>query len=433
MPKRYKAYVCLLAAAAVCAALFFDRSSADWSHWYILAALAALVFISENLAFELPLLGSVSLAFAFDYAALLYAGPQAAALVALAGAVTISEIRERKPFWLMLLNIVQLPLVVLLAGLVYLGLGGVPLGMSGSEQVAVPVLPSLAAAAVFFSLNVLIVSIGIALYRSLSLREIWRLQHTANYLASFVGLALLGALMAKLIDAAGWMGIALLLLPLAVARQTFQVYQNLSRAYRETIRSLIAAIEAKDPYTRGHSERVAGYAQLIGEATSLPAQTAKTLEFAALLHDLGKIGVQSETLVKQERLTQQEYVEIREHPQVGKTVLEAVEFLEDIVPIVFAHHERPDGAGYPLGLRQDEIPLEARILAVADCFDAMTSNRAYRKPMTLEQARLELSRVAGTQLDAGLVEAFLTRIAGERDIKVLAERMGAASAQPLEE
>lgn len=433
MPKRYKAYVCLLTAAAFAVVVLFEWPPVDWSHGYLLAVLAALVFLSENLAFELPVLGSVSLAFAFDYAALLYAGPLAGALVAIAGAVTVSEIKERKPLWLVLLNLVQLPLAVLVAGAVYLGLGGTPLGLPGHDQAAgVAVLPSIAAAAAFFALNVLIVSIGIALYRSLSLRDIWRLQHTANYLVSFIGLALLGALMARLIAAAGWMGIALLLLPLAVARQTFQVYQDLSRAYSETIRSLIAAIEAKDPYTRGHSERVAGYSNLIGKAVSLSPPAAKTLEFAALLHDLGKIGVRNETLVKKERLTHEEFAQIRQHPEVGKSVLEAVEFLEDIVPIVFSHHERPDGSGYPLGLRYDEIPLEARILAVADCFDAMTSNRAYRRPMTIEQARSELARVAGTQLDATLVEAFLAQIVEEQDIETLAKRMGAAIAQPLE-
>ncbi len=433
MPRRYKAYVSLLAVAALVAAALVDWPTTDWSHWGILAALAGLVFLSENLAFELPVLGSVSLAFAFDFAALLYAGPLAGALVTLCGAVTVSEIRERKPFWLMLLNIVQLPLVVLTAGAVYLGLGGIPLGVSTTGHAAsIPVLPSIAAAATFFALNVLIVSVGIAFYRSLALKDVWRLQHTFNYLASFIGLALLGALMAKLIDVAGFMGIGLLLLPLVVARQTFQVYQHLSRAYSETIRSLVAAIEAKDPYTRGHSERVAGYSQLLGKAIALDPLIVKTLEFAALLHDLGKIGVHTETLVKEEGLTHAEFVEIRQHPEVGKAVLEPVEFLEDIIPIVYAHHERPDGTGYPLGLRDDEIPLGARILAVADCFDAMTSNRAYRRPMTIEEARLEMVRVAGTQLDAGLVDVFLKQIVDERDIETLAKRMGAAVAQPIE-
>jgi HD-GYP domain-containing protein (c-di-GMP phosphodiesterase class II) len=425
MPSRYKVYVGALAGASLAAVSLYNWPSTDWSRWHIVALLIALTFVAENLAFDLPVLGSVSLAFAFNYAALVYAGPVAAAIVVVAGTVTLREVVQKKPVWVVAFNFFQLLVSILVAGIVYLELGGVPLA-SASADVQVfsrAVLPMTAAAACFFALNVLIVSVGIALYRSLALKAVWRLQHTANYLVSFVGLALLGALMAQLIAAAGWMGIALLLLPLAVARQTFQVYQD---------RSLVAAIEAKDPYTRGHSERVAGYSHLIGRAIALTPPAAKTLEFAALLHDLGKIGVRTETLVKEQRLTHEEFVQIRQHPEVGRTVLAEVEFLEDVVPIVFAHHERPDGTGYPLGLLKDEIPLEARILAVADCFDAMTSDRAYRRPMNIAQARAELASVAGTQLDANLVDAFLSQIVAEQDVETLAKRMGAAIAQPLE-
>jgi len=434
IPRSYKAYVSALAVTAVVVAALVDWPPINWSEWYLLAILALLIFMSESLAFELPVLGSVSLAFALAYAALLYAGPIPGALVALAGAVSPSEVAERKPLWLVSLNVVQIPLVVLAAGAVYIYTGGVPLSVAANGQFSgVAVMPSVAAAGTLFLLNVLIVSVGIALCRSLTLKDVWRLQHTANYFVSFVGLALLGALMSQLIAVAGWIGIVLLLLPLVVARQTFQVYQGLSQAYSETIRSLIAAIEAKDPYTRGHSERVAGYTNLISQAISLAQPEAKMLEFAALLHDLGKIGVHKETLVKRGKLTREEFVQIRQHPEVGKTVLEAVEFLADIVPVVYSHHERPDGSGYPLGLQADEIPRGARILAVADCFDAMTSNRAYRQSLTIQEARLELLRVAGTQLDAGIVDAFLKQIAEERDIDTLAERMGAAIAQPIED
>ncbi|MDP3629804.1 MAG: HD-GYP domain-containing protein [Actinomycetota bacterium] len=431
MPSRYKIKVIVLAVASAAVLASYHWPSTDLSQWHLIALLVVLTFVAENLAFDLPVLGSVSLAFAFDYAALVYAGPIAAAIVVVAGTVTLRELKQKKPVWVVAFNFFQLLLSILLAGIVYLELGGIPLSLAkGLQSASSSVLPMMASAATFFALNVLIVSLGIALYRSLSLKDVWHLQHTANYLVSFVGLALLGALMAQLIAAAGWMGIVLLLLPLVVARQTFQVYQDLARAYSETIRSLVAAIEAKDPYTRGHSERVAGYSCLIGEAVSLAASEVKTLEFAALLHDLGKIGVRTETLVKQEHLTHEEFTQIRRHPEVGKAVLEEVEFLEGIVSIVFAHHERPDGTGYPLGLVSDEIPFEARILAVADCFDAMTSNRAYRRPMTMGQARAELIRVSGTQLDANLVEVFLSQIVDEVDIETLAERMGAAIAQP---
>lgn len=401
----------------------------------VILLLASLAFLTEALAFELPLLGTVSLSFAIDLAALLYLGPLPAVFVAIAGAVTPQDIRDHKPIVAMTFNVVQFALSVLSAAAVFLALGGRVLAFSGSVSGGsslLAIVPTIGAALVLHGVNIFLVTTYIALAKHMSPKEVWRGQHLGAYLVSFVGLALLAGLMAQLMALSGWMGIILLLLPLAVARQTFQVYQDLSRAYAETVRSLIAAIEAKDPYTRGHSERVAGYSNLIGRAISLSPPTARTLEFAALLHDLGKIGVQTETLVKQEHLSQDEFAQIRRHPEVGKSVLEAVEFLEDTVPLVFAHHERPDGRGYPLGLSGDEIPLEARILAVADCFDAMTSNRAYRRPMTIEQAKYELARVAGTQLDARLVDVFLSEIADEHDIDNLANRMGAVIAQPLE-
>ncbi len=411
----------------------------DWppcprGHVGVIFILAALTFLTEALAFDLPLLGTVSLAFAVDLAALLYLGPLPAALIAAAGAVIPQDIRNHKPIVAMAFNVAQLVLSILFAGAVFLESSGQVLSLVPHGQSAVlAVLPAAAAALAFHSMNTILVTAYICVAKGLSPLQVWRDQHFGAYLVSFVGLALLGALMAQLMTVAGWLGIILLLLPLAVARQTFQVYQELSQAYSETVRSLVAAIEAKDPYTRGHSERVAGYSGLIGSAIALSPPEAKTLEFAALLHDLGKIGVRTETLVKQQALTQEEFAQIRRHPEVGKAVLDEVEFLEDVVPIVFAHHERPDGTGYPRGLLSDEIPVEARILAVADCFDAMTSNRAYRRPMTIDQAKAELGRVAGSQLDANLVEAFLAEIAGEHDIEALAKRMGAAIAQPLED
>jgi len=423
MPTRYKVYVIALAVASAAAIFLYQWPKTDWSHWHLIALLVILTFVAENLAFDLPMLGSVSLAFALDYAALIYAGPIAAAIVVIAGAITIREIKQHKPAWVVAFNLIQLPLGVLLAGIAYLELGGVPLGTYAQPPSAVVPIAA-AAAVVLFVLNVLMVSTGISLAREISLRQVWRLQNMQTYLVSFIGLALLGALMAQLMVAAGWIGVLLLLLPLVVARQTFQVYQGISLAYSETIRSLIAAIEAKDPYTRGHSERVAAYTSMIGKSVSLSPPEAKTLELAALLHDLGKIGVSKETLLKEQSLTPDEFAQIRRHPEVGKSVLEAVEFLQDIVPIVYSHHERPDGSGYPRGLQSEEIPRAALILAVADCFDAMTSNRAYRRPMTIEQARVEMERVAGTQLDAALVTAFLAEIDCEPDIETLVQRMG---------
>lgn len=395
------------------------------SQTIVIAILAALTFLTEAIAFELPLLGTVSLAFAIDLAALLYLGPLPAALVAAAGAITPQDVRDRKPVYSMLFNVGQLVLSVLVAGTVFLALGGEPLSLSSLSSMSVLTIISAAGAAlVMHGTNVLLVTVYVSIAKNLTTREVWRGQRLGAYLVSFVGLAFLAALMAQLMKASGWIGIVLLLLPLAVARQTFQAYQNLSQAYSDTVRSLVAAIEAKDPYTRGHSERVAAYSRLIGTKTQLTSQSLQALEYAALLHDLGKIGVDRATLVKDVDLTSAEFGKIREHPAVGKNVLEAVEFLEEVVPIVYGHHERPDGTGYPLGLSDAEIPTEAKILAVADSFDAMTSNRAYRRPMGIDEARIELESVRGTQLDSKLVAIFLDAICEFTSVEQLTEWIG---------
>lgn len=391
----------------------------------VLVLLATLTFVSEAIAFELPLLGTVSLAFAIDLAALLFLGPLPAALVAAAGAITPQDIRDKKPLVSLVFNVAQLVLSVLVAAAVFLALGGRVLSLSalrGSSSLVV--LPTVGAALAMHAMNILLVTTYISIAKQLTPREVWRGQRLGEYLVSFVGLAFLAALMAQLMSISGWIGIILLLLPLAVARQTFQAYQNLSQAYSETVKSLVAAIEAKDPYTRGHSERVAAYSRIIGLSAQLPSQSIQTLEYAALLHDVGKIGIDRATLVKDARLTSEEFDQIREHPSVGRAVLEPVEFLEGIVPIVYAHHERPDGSGYPLGLSGADIPQEAKMLAVADSFDAMTSNRAYRCALDIDAARAELERVRGSQLDAELVGLFLGSISEYQSMEDLAAHIG---------
>ena len=173
-----------------------------------------------------------------------------------------------------------------------------------------------------------------------------------------------------------------------------------------TVRSLVTAIEAKDPYTRGHSERVAVYARQLGERLALTRAETELLERAALLHDVGKIGIELDTLTSPAQLAAEEVRAIRQHPVIGSELVGDVEFLADTVPIVRHHHERFDGAGYPDGLIGDKIPMLARVLAVVDSYDAMTSDRAYRAGMSEEQALAEIARVAGTQLDGEMARVF---------------------------
>ena len=173
------------------------------------------------------------------------------------------------------------------------------------------------------------------------------------------------------------------------------------------LHSLTSAVDAKDAYTCGHSERVALLSRHLAIETSLPDPEVEQVYMAGLLHDVGKIGVPESVLQKTGRLTPEEFEQMKKHPQIGARILADVKQIKSIVPGVLHHHERYDGKGYPAGLAGNDIPLMGRIICLADCFDAMTSNRTYRKALPLEVALTEIRRCAGTQFDPGLAEAFL--------------------------
>jgi putative nucleotidyltransferase with HDIG domain len=178
-------------------------------------------------------------------------------------------------------------------------------------------------------------------------------------------------------------------------------------AYLGAIRALAAALDARDPYTAGHSERVSALAVAIGRAMLLSEQELDVLRLGALLHDIGKIGVPDRILGKPSALTAAEFELIRAHPVIGARILQSIPFLTQHLPIVELHHERPDGTGYPYGLKDESIPLAARIVHVADAYDAITSARAYRPGRLPHEAIAELRRGAGTDFDATAVEALI--------------------------
>ncbi len=175
---------------------------------------------------------------------------------------------------------------------------------------------------------------------------------------------------------------------------------------------LAVAVEAKDPYTEGHLHRLEEYASQISSALTLPARTKQVNRYGALLHDIGKIGISEAILNKPGKLTPEEFAIIKQHPEIGERICRPLRFGADVAPIVRGHHERWDGGGYPDGLAGEAIPLGARIVAVADAFDAMTTDRPYRKALALEKAWEILREGAGSQWDAAVVEAFAAAQAG---------------------
>jgi putative nucleotidyltransferase with HDIG domain len=181
---------------------------------------------------------------------------------------------------------------------------------------------------------------------------------------------------------------------------------SLEGAYRSTLKALTAALETRDSETHGHSERVVTYSLRLGREYGLNSEQMKSLEFGSLLHDIGKIGVPDSILRKPAKLTEEEWVRMREHPLHGQQILRGIEFLQGASRVVAQHHEKWDGTGYPLGLHAEDIDINARIFAVADAFDAITSDRVYRRGKSYEAAAQELDDWAGRQFDPKVVEAF---------------------------
>ena len=190
-------------------------------------------------------------------------------------------------------------------------------------------------------------------------------------------------------------------------------YDKLEKAYLDSIETLRYTVEAKDPYTRGHSDRVAEYSVLIGEKLGLSENDLKILRVGGLFHDIGKIGIPDSILLKETKLTDDEYSEIKNHPSIGAHILCNAEVFKDIIPIVKHHHERYDGRGYPGKLVGEDIPYFARIAAVADAFDAMTSKRTYRNSLEINIVREEIEKNLGTQFDPELGKLFLNIIDNE--------------------
>ncbi len=196
--------------------------------------------------------------------------------------------------------------------------------------------------------------------------------------------------------------------------------EELANANEETLLGLVSALDLREHNTRLHSQRVREYTELIATRFGVDEQTRRKIGFGALLHDVGKIAVPDQILLKPGELTNEDWQEMRKHPEAGYRIVKRIGFLKDAAEIVLAHHERYDGKGYPRGLKGDDIPLGARLFMVADVYDALTSQRPYRSPITHDQAVSEILDQSGTHFDPAVIASFLA-VASE-DLKLIAER-----------
>jgi len=229
-------------------------------------------------------------------------------------------------------------------------------------------------------------------------------------LSSDLGYGAFGLLIAALWTVVGPFAPLLALIPLFVARWAVAQFAEQQRAYEATVGALCQAVETKDFYTRGHSDRVSRGSVMIAREIGMRGARVEAIRYAGMLHDVGKLGVPTKVLQKTGKLTEEEYAAIQLHPMRGLDIVREIGFLDEALAGIMHHHERIDGRGYPMGLAGDEIPEFARVLAVADAFDSMTSTRSYRGARPTDEAIAELRKWSGTQFDPAFVDAFVAAI-----------------------
>ena len=382
----------------------------------LFAALLIVSVMSSALKADMPIgIGSscISLSYIVDFTALLLLGPQPTMLIAMASALSQCTFRmkERNPPHRTIFSMACLVLTVLVAGRTYHWLGGVAGGLGPT-----PLQPLLATVLTYFLVNSFAVAAAFGLAAR---RPIFRIWHD-NFLwsiTSYVVGGLTAGLAVELSQRTGHWQAPLAFVPLVLTYRTYRIYLTRiadeqrrvvesTQLHRESTEVLARAIQAKDGAGANHLDRVRYYAAMLARRLQLSELDTEAVETAALLHDIGKLAVPEHILSKPGALTADERRKMQIHAQVGAGIVAAVSFPCPVAPLIRSHHERWDGTGYPAGLRGDQIPVGARVLAVVDAFDAMTSDRPYRRAIS-KDAALELLRAdAGTAFDPAMVEHF---------------------------
>lgn len=368
--------------------------------------------ISEMLEIVFPKGASISVGFAINFASIITFGPEIAAIIAFVGAV-VGNFKEFKDRWYKIFfNGYGLAITAYISGKVFLLSGG-NLGVLEFQTIFLPLIWCILT---YFLINNFIMSIVMGLATKTSFLRIWA-SNLKKFAINYVSLAPLGILMAGIFVNMGIYAVLLFFVPLLLARYSFKLYADMCNYYLSTVQAFAIAIEAKDKYTKGHSERVAHYSVTIGETLNLPESELETLRYAGLLHDIGKIGVSENILNKPDKLDKTEYEKIKDHPEIGANIVQDIAFLRNASLYIKHHHERWDGSGYPEKLKKDKISLGASILSVADVYDAMTSDRPYRAALSVEEAMIELKNGSGILYNPVVVDAMIKVIAKEQEKK----------------
>ncbi len=369
----------------------------------VLAVVLALLVVNELMPVELPSGGYATASAVFFLPCLVVLGPFWTAALDVAATLLVQGLVLRRPAVRMLYNAANFAVTDFLAGLAFLALGG----RVGSFDLVAHAGPLVVAGGVYFLVNSLLVSTIIGLTAGPDPWRVWErnFQHGILHHISFLAL---GVLATAAYFAVGPWALVLFAIPFGVARHSFRLYVEIRSDLKDFVRALSEVLEEVDPYTRHHSARVAEYAVRLARGLQLSERRVEEIEYAAFVHDIGKIGPQHQHILqKPGSLTHEEQRTLRTHPAAGAEIVQKVRALRRVSDIVRSHHERPDGLGYPFGLRASDVPVGARILNVADAFDAMTSDRPYRRALSLSEAIAELKRGSGTQFDAEVVSCLI--------------------------
>jgi len=413
MLNRTEAYVAAVAAAAVgvCAVLYVLVPGLSSGDVRAAAYMALVGTLAHIMLYRLPKGGSGSIAF-IPYLAACLIAPTWVAVLAIAVSIAVAELLVRRRELLKVaFNVAQVSLALCLGTLSFLLLGGRPLdelsGVSLLDGAASNFLPTVALIVVFFATNSLLVSGVVAISGGGNLVHIWK-RNTLATVAYDVLSSPIVYLLGWVYVVGGPVGATGLCIPLLGIRQLYKTNSQLEQVNRELLELMVKAIEARDPYTSGHSRRVAHYSRLIARAIGLGAHETERIGIAALLHDVGKIHeVYAPILRKPDRLTPDEWAVMQTHPIKSAELVATVSHLKDIVSPVRHHHENWDGTGYPDGLAGEDIPLGARVVLFADTIDAMTTDRPYRKALGEAQVRAELLKCRGKQFDPTICDRLL--------------------------
>lgn len=380
------------------------------ARWFLaLVSLLIVGVIGSSLAFRVTEKGSsTDVNFLVELGAVLLLGAPGAVALAVLSRLISQFFIEKKPWLKATYNVSQVTLAAGIAGLLYTLLGGNPTLVEEQYHFASSVLPFIGAAGSYFLLNSLAVTWIIAYTEGQPLGAVWKRLVGASILADVISSPL--AFLIPWLFYWSVAGIFLFLVPVIGLRYSYGVNIELQQLNRDLLRVLVKTLEAQDPYTSGHSIRVAERARAIASALGLSHRKIRLIETGALLHDIGKIGTEFSRILRQKGpLTPRQRDLIRSHPARGVDIISPIRALDPVVfDCVRHHHERIDGTGYPDGMPGDQIPLGARIIMVADTIDAMLTARPYRDALPVDVVEAELQKHSGTQFDPEIVEAAMS-------------------------